>query len=83
MCWKNTTPLLNDTISSLGKIKLVLSFHGNNSASEITLSIVTNRLRTLNRRHTIQAVQVLDVRDFWTDHTVTNSDIRNTNPFPK
>jgi hypothetical protein len=64
---KNTTPLLNDTLSSLGKIKLVLSFHGN-STSEIQLSIVTNRLRTLNRRHKTAAAQVLDVRDFWTDN---------------
>jgi len=68
MWWgKNTTPLLNDTLSSLGKIKLVLSFHGN-STSEIQLSIVTNRLRTLKRRHKTAAVQVLDVRDFWTDN---------------
>jgi hypothetical protein len=74
MWWENTS-LLNDTISSLGKIKLVLSVHSNNSAN-----CNEQTVRTSKRRHKIAAVNVLDVRDFWTENTITKTDIRNTNP---
>jgi hypothetical protein len=80
MLWKNTTPLLNDTISSLGKIKLVLSFHDNNSASEITLSIVMKRLRTL-KEATIQQKFKSSMFEISGSTSVMKIDIRNTNPF--